>query len=134
MKAEFEILEGNILFTDWHEGPMTIDEVKVIMEEMLVIMEREGVLKYIDDISKCEVDWKVADEWIVGDWFERALALGVVKNALIVPVGTEMSHDGEQCTIRSFNSMEDALKWIHEPPKKADFLSRLKEWFGTLFK
>jgi hypothetical protein len=115
MKAQFQILEGNILHTDWDAGPITTPEVMEVMELMLVLMQLHGVTKYIDDISRCQVDWKEADIWIVGDWYERALALGVVKNALIVAPPENMGHVDNQCEIRSFNSLEDALVWIHEP-------------------
>lgn len=115
MKAKFTMLEGNVLLTEWNAETLTIDEVKEIMEHMLVLMRQNKVKLYIDDISQCKVDWKEADKWIVGDWYERALALGVVKNALILAPPENMSHVDDQCEIRSFKSLEDALVWIHEP-------------------
>lgn len=112
MKAQMKILDGNVLYTKWAEGKIELHEVKAIMEEMLNLMSQHSIIRYIDDISKCIVDWKEADKWIVNDWYERALKLGVVKNALIVSPPENMQHVDEQCEIKSFNSFDDALNWV----------------------
>lgn len=113
MKAKFKILPGNVLFTIWANDTINIIEVKEIMEKMLIYIEKYGLIKYIDDISKCEVNWEEADKWIIGDWYERALTMGVVKNALIVKKGVDMNHIDDQCEIKSFNELKDALIWIY---------------------
>ena len=113
MKAQIKVLENNVLCTKWNAEKLSISDVKEIMEEMLLYMMQYPIKKYVDDISECEVDWDAADKWIVKDWFERALKLGVTKNALIVKAGIEMSHDGDQCQIKSFNQLDEALSWIY---------------------
>lgn len=112
VKADFKILKEKILFTKWHRGEMTLDEVKVIMEEILVALKKNNIKYYVDDISECNVDWEKADKWIVSDWYPRALKLNVRKNALIVSPGIVMAHKDDQCEIRSFYETKSALEWI----------------------
>lgn len=113
MKATITVLPGNVLYTQWHKGPIVLHEVKEIMEEMLLYLQQYPIKKYIDDISTCEVDWPEADQWIIHDWYPRALQLGVTKNALIVAKGVNMAHVDEQCEIKSFNTLKEATAWIY---------------------
>ncbi len=114
MKATLKILPGNVLFTQWHSGPIVYTEVQEIMELMLRYMQAYPIKKYIDDISTCRVDWPEADKWIIDDWYPRALQLGVTKNALLVAPKVNMAHVDEQCEIKSFYNMPSALAWIYQ--------------------
>lgn len=126
MKADFKIIESNVLLTTWHNGPLALHEVKEIMERMLVIIKENNIKQYIDDISECDVDWEEADKWIVNDWYVRALKLGVEKNALIVPQGVVMQHKDEQCEIKSFSDYDTAMNWV-----RSSDMDTLKPFFES---
>lgn len=130
LKAEFEIISSNILLTKWSEGIIYLNEVRDIMEHMLLLIKQHNIIHYIDDISECDVDWEEADIWIVNDWYPRALALKVKKNALIVPEGVKMEHKDEQCEIKSFNNLDTAIEWINLNDEKS-FIFKLSHWINS---
>ena len=133
LKADFEIIEHNTLLTKWSKGIILLNEVKDIMEHMLLLIEKNNMIHYIDDISECEVDWVEADIWIVNDWYPRALALNVKKNALIVPDGIIMEHKDDQCEIKSFNNLEKAIIWINSSEENLSAF-KLSQWINSKIK
>ena len=109
----FKILPGNVLYCKWPDGRLELEEVKVIMEIIIEYMMAYGITKYVDDISACLVDWESADQWIVNDWYPRALAAGGLSNAIIAQPPAHYQVDDGNFQLRTFYTFQLAIEWIN---------------------
>jgi hypothetical protein len=110
------------LFVQW-KGYATSAQLRFIHERLIGLIERHRVCKVLGDDTALVAVSSEDQDWIIGDWFPRAIAAGLRFAASKRPrgyygrasVNRIQAVISAKFKIKSFDSLTDARAWLCDP-------------------
>jgi hypothetical protein len=98
----------------------TSEQFRYIHEQILMLLKKHGVGKVLGDDTVVPLIHARDQIWITNDWFPRAVAAGLkvgaskkpVAQSRQAPIDRIQSQTPSGLTIRSFDDLEDARRWL----------------------
>lgn len=111
----------HVVHTQW-KGPFVQGEVlRTILNNIITLLKAKRTNAVLSDARKMKVITEEDQQWIINDWYPRALAEGFYIEALMVTKGTFNEHtlqqivkryDAEVIVTRFFTKYNEAAEWL----------------------
>src|SRR5436190_17223716 len=113
--------ELNIVQTEWREKSAEGEEFRDILNKIIDALRETQTSIILADTRRMTMIWKEDREWIVNDWYPRAIKAGFRCQALIVTedsyndlaIKSIVEHYDDQIVETAyFTSFTDAFVWV----------------------